>query len=139
MRTFFALTVFAISLLSCSNNRCIEELVGTYVGTESCPDTDSDVTLTLFENSSISNSISGIINNSQVIASPNGENIDFLGFIGCGEVIIIQSFLSSGLIVPETGQREIINGDFTVSDNSIEGSLTFSALESTCSYTFTRQ
>ncbi len=105
---------------SCVKDKCIEEVLGTYKGTESCPGINSNltfiVTLGAEENS--------------VVFNVQGSNISFKGTLNddCSVINIPSQN------IPGIGS---VNGSFSLSGINMTGNLTYPL--GTCSYSMTKQ
>ena len=111
-------------LTSCSDDDCIDEVLGTYVGTESCPGVVNNLTIVV-GTSSVED---------RVVLSVSGTTLTFNGDLSadCGAITIPNQNISLN------GLPGNIDGTFNVGSNSMTGNLTFST-GGNCSYNLTRQ
>ena len=122
------LYVFALAQIliftSCSDESCVDEAIGTYVGTESCPGTVSNLTV-IVGPSSVED---------RIVLTISGTDLTFNGDLtsGCSNIIVPSQNISIN------GFPGNIDGTLTLGNNVISGSLTFSSGE-TCTYNLNRQ
>ena len=109
---------------SCSKEDCLQDITGTYVGTESCPGANNNLTVVIGESSTEGN----------VVLSVSGSSLTFNGTItsNCGSINIPNQNVTSA------GFPGNIDGSFNINGDNLTGTLTFST-GGICSYNLNKQ
>lgn len=124
-RILFILVLTPIFLLtSCSKDDCIDDVLGTYIGTESCSGSVYDGVITITSSSQ----------EDQVVFAVSGTTLTWNAELSsdCGTLTVPSQNVSVN------GLSGNIDGVFNINGNSLTGTLSFFGA-STCSYNFTRQ
>ena len=126
MKNLIYLTLFTSLFIfsSCSNDDCIDDILGTYVGTESCPGVVNNLTIVIGTSSQ----------EGKVVFSVSGTTLTFNGDLSsdCGSIAIPNQNISVN------GTPGNIDGTFNTNSNTLTGTLSFSTGE-ICSYNLNRQ
>ena len=122
--TFILFFVPVLLITSCSKDDCIDEVLGTYIGTESCTGSINDGTIV----------ITSSAQEDQVIFSVSGTELTWRGELSqdCESVNVP----NQNIFVNGTSGN--IDGSFTIVNNNLTGTINFLG-SGTCSYNFTRQ
>ncbi len=119
---FSTVVMFSSSCQKDEVEDCTSDALGTYVGTESCVGSNSNITMAIGTSSQ----------EDQVVVSVSGTAFTFNGELSsnCGTVSIpSQNIVGAGGVV--------VSGSFNISGSNMNGTLNFSG--SVCSYNMTKQ
>jgi len=120
---FFALTL-VLCLISCSDNGCEDDVLGTYIGVESCGISMEDIEII----------ISSSTEDNEVIFTTNGSTLTWNASLSSNcDVFTVSS--QSGSV---NGEILTFEGLFNLNGDILTGSRSFSN-GTTCLYNFTRQ
>ena len=120
----FTITLGIIIIFSSSckkDDECLTDATGTYVGIESCPGVNNNLTMV----------ISPSATEGQVVISISGTSITFRGDLSSN---------CSSISIPSqnvTGQTGTVDGSFSIISTNLSGTLNFS--NNSCSYNFSKQ
>jgi len=118
--SLLALVLLSAMVVSCNKDKCIDDVIGTYKGTESCPGVNTNLTLVV---------TTGAEENS-VVFNVQGTSISFKGTLNddCSVINIPSQN------IPGIGS---VNGSFSIAGINMTGNLTYPL--GTCSYSLTKQ
>ncbi len=120
----FAIILGIIIIFSSSckkDDECLTDATGTYVGIESCPGVNNNLTMV----------ISPSVTDGKVVISISGTAITFNGDLSSN---------CSSISIPSqnvTGQTGTVDGSFSLNGTNLSGTLNFS--NNSCSYNFSKQ